>query len=289
MRSPTAMRTAFISPSAALLPSCSRRRHRHGAASPASPRMSGVNGGIDYDIDLAALPYEVASRVRYVQGGPDSPTELISAARAIAAASAAHPATLPVLVDMLGFNNPVAANVAVDALACAGCAAVPPLLSGVAAFNYAVNAYALRALGRIGDPSVLEVCVQCAEKGPIPNVRRAACRALAGLKIEDQEGALRAHDTLVLLAASEPDWGVRYAAIVGLECFSSVAALPTGERQRGIDAVRATSEAGTLPAADCEAGDAARVIDPTVIARATVALAAMEGSVVAGVLAHAGD
>lgn len=256
--------------------------------------MSGVNGGIDYEIDLAALPEDVASRVRYVQGGPDSPTELIEAARSIAAASAAHPATLPVLVDMLGFNNPVAANLAVDALSQAGSNAVPPLLSGVAAFNYAVNAYALRALGRIGDPSVLDVCVQCAEKGPIPNVRRAACRALGGLRIGNAEDAHRAHETLVLLAEREPDWGVRYAAIAGLEFFGSVAALPPGERQRGIEVVRVTAESvaasagGGVAATDLDANPAPTV-DPTVIARATVALAAMEGGVGAEVLAHAAD
>lgn len=250
--------------------------------------MSGVNGGIDYEIDLAALPADVATRVRYVQGGPDSPTELIAAARSIAAASSSHPATLPVLVDMLGFNNPVAANIAVDALSEAGSEAVAPLLSGVAAFNYAVNAYALRALGRIGDPSVLDVCVQCAEKGPIPNVRRAACRALAGLQIGSVDDAQRAHSTLVLLVSGEPDWGVRYAAIVGLECFSSVSALPPGERKRGIDAVRAAAESKPklVDVDSSKSGGSSTVaIDPTVVARASVALTVMENHVESKALA----
>lgn len=245
-----------------------------------SPRMSGVNGGIDYEIDLASLPEDVATRVRYVQGGPDSPTELIAAAQSIADASSTHRATLPVLVDMLGFNNPVAANIAVDALVHAGRDSVPSLLSGVAAFNYAVNAYALRALGRIGDASVLDVCLQCAEKGPIPNVRRAACRALAGLQMEECGDARRAHELLVLLAGGEPDWGVRYAAIVGLECFCSTKALPEGERQRGIDAVRVTAEGGVVGVGtDGEGGDGVEeaVVDPTVVARATVALEVMMG------------
>jgi phycocyanobilin lyase subunit beta len=252
--------------------------------------MSGVNGGIDYEIDLAALPEDVATRVRYVQGGPDSPTELIAAARAIAAASTAHPATLPVLVDMLGFNNPVAANVAVDALSSAGSPAVAPLLSGVAAFNYAVNAYALRALGRIGDPSVLDVCMQCAERGPIPNVRRAACRALAGLRLDDQAAATRAHGLLVSLAEAEPDWGVRYAAIVGLERFASTAALSARERQRAVGAVRATAGAGDASASG-EAGEDGKEgkVDPTVVARAAVALAAMERGAGAEGLAHGAD
>lgn len=231
--------------------------------------MSGVNGGIDYEIDLSLLPSTVATRVRYVQAGPDSPTELISAARAIAAAAPAHPATLPVLVDMLGFNNPVAANVAVDALSAAGPAAVAPLLSGVAAFNYAVNAYALRALGRIGDPSVIDVCIQCAEKGPIPNVRRAACRALAGLRLEGEDAAL-AHRLLVELVEGEADWGVRYAAIVGVECFTATEELPVGERERGVRVLEAVARGGD--------GDMA--VDPTVAARATVALSVLQKSAV---------
>lgn len=254
-------------------------------------RMSGVNGGIDYDIDLASLPTDVAQRVQYVQAGPDSPTEFIDAARALAIASSKHHATLPVLVDMLGFNNPVAANIAVDALTAAGSAAIPSLLSGVAAFNYAVNAYALRALGRIGDPSVMDVCVQCAEKGPIPNVRRAACRALAGLRMERATLAERAHSVLIALAENEPDWGVRYAAIVALECFSSVSSLPSGERGRAIQVVgdianlrhSGTSASAQKPAASDKIGESAAAgaersapaTDPTVIARAVVALESM--------------
>lgn len=275
------MRSAFLAPSVPFDGSrCVRKRCRRVCLT--FPRMSGVNGGIDYDIDLAALPSDVAARVRYVQGGPDSPTELIAAARSIADGTPSHPDLLPVLVDMLGFNNPVAANIAVDALSEAGSEAVPPLLSGVAAFNYAVNAYALRALGRIGDPSVLDVCVQCAEKGPIPNVRRAACRALAGLKIDSADDARRAHDTLVVLVNGEPDWGVRYAAIVGLECFASVAALPPGERRRGIDAVRAAAEPKFDLSDEGTGKDGAGTplsIDPSVVARATVALAALETGV----------
>eukprot|EP00171_Calliarthron_tuberculosum_P009212 IDg9212t1 len=148
--------------------------------------MSGVNGGIDYDIDLDALPIALASRVRAIQRGPESPSELISAAKYIASAVPSTPETLPVLVDMLGYNNPVAARIAVDALAIAGSEAIPALLTGVGAFNYAVNAYALRALARIADPSVVSVCVACAMKGPIPGVRRAACAALAALQFSEE-------------------------------------------------------------------------------------------------------
>lgn len=249
--------------------------------------MSGVNGGIDYEIDLGTLPPALARRVRYVQDGPDSPTELIAAAGDIAGASAANPQMLPVLVDMLGFNNPVAANVAIDALVGGGKASVPSLLRGVAAFNYSVNAYALRALGRIGDPSVLDVCIACSAKGPIPNVRRAACKALAGLRLAaGEDAAERAYETLTALADAEPDWGVRYAAIVALEGFSSVEAVSEALRARAVTAVRGAANGescvltqdGVAYSEDADGEGKVTVtapVDPTVAARATVALEVM--------------
>lgn len=243
-------------------------------------RMSGVNGGIDYDIDISKLPASIASHVQYVQGGPDSPSTFIDAAREIASASSEHPSTIPVLVDMLGFNNPIAANIAVDALVSAGRESVPSLLSGVAAFNYAVNAYALRALGRIGDPSVLDVCISCAERGPIPNVRRAACRALAGLHFENTEDAVRAHTLLVTLTRQENDWGVRYAAIVALENFTATHLLSDAERACAVDALRLAVQEGTSSevAGKSEDGLPPRPVDPTVVARAAVALEAVQGA-----------
>ncbi|KAA8497075.1 Phycocyanobilin lyase subunit beta [Porphyridium purpureum] len=178
--------------------------------------MSGVNGGIDYEIDLSSLPEDVARRVEYVQGGPDSPTALIDAAHAIAACRISS--TLPVMVDMLGFNNPIAANIAIDALVRGGKDSVEFLLKGVGAFNYAVNAYALRALGRIGDPAVVDVCMECARGGPIPNVRRAACNALGQLLYNDQADCTGAVELLLLLL-QDPDWSVRYASVSALHQF----------------------------------------------------------------------
>lgn len=204
--------------------------------------MSGVNGGIDYEIDVSTLPTKLADRVRKVEQGADTATELIEAAEELAEASADHPQLLPVLVDMLGYNNPVAANVAMDALVSSGSAAVSSLLIGVAAFNYSVNAYALRTLARIGDPSVASVAAECASRAPIPNVRRAACRALGALRYQCSEDASKAYTQLVLLADREPDWGVRYAAIVALEAFQKIELL--SERLVGIaiDVVKAAGE-----------------------------------------------
>lgn len=263
---------------------CTSRRRRYAPAR-YLPRMSGVNGGIDYDIDLSSLPPSLAARVAYIQRGPDSPTELIAAAEEIAAAASAHPQTLPVLVDMLGFNNPVAANIAVSALADAGDAAIAPLLTGVAAFNYAVNAYALRALARIGDPAVADVCIACARRGPIPNVRRAACRALAALHFQSTDTARDAFSCLVKLADAELDWGVRYAAIVALEKFEALHVIDPEVVRDAVDVVRATSEGRSrisrfVPYGAEETDGKGEstvivddiVVDPAVRARAVVAL-----------------
>lgn len=213
--------------------------------------MSGVNGGIDYELRIDALPSSIRDTVAHIVDGPDSPMALIDAMRRITAfvleSGADEPSRddiMPVLVDALGYNNPISANMAVDALVDAyGRRAVPMLLRGVAAFNYAVNAYALRALARIGDPSVAEVARTCALKGPIPNVRRAAIRCLGALRYNDWmdvggdddngdgdgsgretatatatrcEAVARAADALLQLM-DDSDWSVRYAAISSTE------------------------------------------------------------------------
>lgn len=243
--------------------------------------MSGVNGGIDYDIDLTTLPAPLAARIRYIQQGPDSPTALIEAAEEIAIQAPQHPQTLPVLVDMLGFNNPAAANIAIDALAVAGRDSIPSLLTGVAAFNYSVNAYALRALALIGNPSVADVCLACARKGPIPNVRRAACRALAALKYDDQAQAEEAYKCAILLADAEPDWSVRYAAIVALQKFVAVHLLSADLLEDALLVVKSASKGKNLVSSigrieNADEGEAHKreteiKTDPTVVARAHVA------------------
>ncbi|KAI0563147.1 phycocyanobilin lyase beta subunit [Gracilaria domingensis] len=243
--------------------------------------MSGVNGGIDYDVDLTTLPTALAERITYVQNGPDSPTSLISAAEQIAHATEEYPQTLPVLVDMLGYNNPPAARIAISALARAGPVAIPPLLTGVAAFNYSVNAYALRALAAIGDPSVLQVCLACAITGPIPNVRRAACKALSCLRYVQPKQASAAYECLMKLADGERDWGVRYAAIVGLERFVSLQLVDDDVRRLAYSVVHAAAEgdAHVLRDEQHDEPDGVDVrvsFDPTVAARATLALEKMQ-------------
>ncbi|MCS7050228.1 MAG: HEAT repeat domain-containing protein [Thermomicrobium sp.] len=68
-----------------------------------------------------------------------------------------------------------------------------------------VQAAAIRALGRIGDPSAFPALVDAARSGAVP-VRRAALRALVDIDAERARPMLRA------IAASDPSPGVRAAA-----------------------------------------------------------------------------
>lgn len=256
-------------------PKFSARQRRVAGTNRSELFMSGVNGGIDYEIDLDSLPEALSERVKAIQRGPESPLELIAAAKDIAAAAPTNPQTLPVLVDMLGYNNPVAARIAVEALVKGGKSSIEPLLTGVGAFNYAVNAYALRALAGVGDPSVAAVCVACAKKGPIPGVRRAACAAIASLRFADVDSATNAYEVLLRIADGEPDWGVRYAAVVGLERFKASELLSDEVRANGVRVLEGILSGERVFSVDNEEEDGEEgelKSDPTVIARATVAL-----------------
>lgn len=225
-----------------------------------------MNGGIDYTIDLSLFPPPLAEHISSIQRGPDSPTSLISSARYISENSASFPETLPVLVDMLGYNNPVAASIAVDTLVQAGSPSVPFLLQGVGAFNYAVNGYALRALARIGDPSCMHVAMSAAKDAPIPGVRRAAVKALGMLKYEGDE--LEIWNMLVDMVQNENDWGVRYASVVAVEGFDRWDRLPEDARRKGVQIIAQVSREDP---------------DPTVMARAVVALEELTSKMVATV------
>ena len=57
-------RFAFASPIGAVL---QIRLHAPLPRARCPTKMSGVNGGIDYEIDLTTLPPDLAARVRYVR------------------------------------------------------------------------------------------------------------------------------------------------------------------------------------------------------------------------------
>ena len=93
-------------------------------------------------------------------------------------------ATVPQLVQVLGFNNPGAAVAAVDGLIAIGPAAVGPLLANLDAHNYGARAWAVRALAGIGDPRGLDVLEDALATDVGPSVRRAAASGLGALRLE---------------------------------------------------------------------------------------------------------
>ena len=144
---------------------------------------------------------------------------LVLATRQLAAAG--HPEAAPVLVEVLGFNNPGAAVAAVNGLIALGARAVEALLQ-LDPQNYGARAWAVRALAGIGDVRGLELLVDALGSDVAASVRRAAARGLGSLQLEQLPAAERSAIAERCLAAleaatSDGEWVVRYAVAVGLE------------------------------------------------------------------------
>lgn len=158
---------------------------------------------------------ELITRLRQAS----SSEELLLATRQLASCGVAGAA--PLLVEVLGFNNPGAAVAAVDGLIALGQEAVPPLLQ-LDPENYGARAWAVRALAGIGDVRGLDLLVDALGTDVAASVRRAAARGLGNLRLEelaaDQRREVQDCCLQALLAAtSDGEWVVRYAVAVGLE------------------------------------------------------------------------
>jgi len=154
----------------------------------------------------------------------DSPSCLVAAVRALA--EARLEAGIPTLISVLGYNNPEAAVAAVEGLVQLGEVAVPPLLERLDDYNYGARAYSFRALAAIGDPRALDALLSAAETDFAPSVRRAAAKGLGNLRwcqVPSEQRQLapdRVLKTLQLLS-HDPDWAIRYAAVVGLQALAA--------------------------------------------------------------------
>ncbi|MDA0673674.1 MAG: HEAT repeat domain-containing protein [Cyanobacteria bacterium] len=160
----------------------------------------------------------------------DSAAGLVQAVRALAMVQEA--AAIPTLIAVLGFNNPGAAVAAVDGLVQLGAISVPALLEQLDGYNYGARAWAIRALALIGDPRALTVLVETARGDFALSVRRAAAKGLGNIQWqamvpEEAEPAQAAAQAALLVALQDPEWVVRYAAVVGLSGL--VAAQVLGE------------------------------------------------------------
>lgn len=174
----------------------------------------------------------------------------------IAAAQLAE--AVPILIEVLGYNNPGAAVAAVDGLIAIGEPAVMPLMELLDGFNYGARAWALRALAGIGDPRGIDLLVKAAVEDFALSVRRAAARGVGKLHwqefvAEDERAAAqtKAMETLIQVC-EDPEWVVRYAAVTGLEALgqaleaSLAGALP--KLVQRLVAIAATDEALALQA-----------------------------------------
>ena len=140
-------------------------------------------------------------------------------------ASCAAASAAPVLVEVLGFNNPGAAVAAVEGLISLGTAAVDALLQ-LDPENYGARAWAVRALAGIGDVRGLELLLDALGSDVAASVRRAAAKGLGQMQLAelppDQQQVVQRQCLGALLAAtSDGEWVVRYAVAVGLELLAA--------------------------------------------------------------------
>lgn len=162
----------------------------------------------------------------------DSKAALVQAVARLAALR--DPEAIPTLIRVLGYNNPGAAVAAVEGLVALGEAAVDGLLTELDGYNYGARAWAIRALALIGDPRALPVLLEATTVDFALSVRRAAARGAGAIKWDrlpaDQVTGAQAEVLQVLLQAiQDPEWVVRYAAVVSLQTLAGatrVADLP---------------------------------------------------------------
>lgn len=160
----------------------------------------------------------------------DSKPGIVLAVRNLAAAH--DPGAIPALIQVLGYNNPGAAVAAVDGLVALGSTAVPALLEQLDGYNYGARAWAIRALALIGDARALTILLETAQGDFAFSVRRAAARGLGTLNWEqfpvaERESAQQQALNALITVTADPEWVVRYGAIVGLEALGQVLSLAT--------------------------------------------------------------
>ncbi|XGB42642.1 MAG: HEAT repeat domain-containing protein [Nodosilinea sp. LVE1205-7] len=169
-----------------------------------------------------AVTTEVTASIQGVESA-DSKAALVQAVARLAALR--HPDAIPTLIRVLGYNNPGAAVAAVDGLVALGAGAVDSLLTELDGYNYGARAWAIRALALIGDPRALPVLLEAATADFALSVRRAAARGVGAIEWQllpvDRVAGAQAEVLQVLLKViQDPEWVVRYAAVVSLQTLA---------------------------------------------------------------------
>jgi phycocyanobilin lyase beta subunit len=150
----------------------------------------------------------------------DSAEKLLKAVQVLA--QSREKEAIPTLVKVLAYNNPGAAVAAVDGLTALGEFSVPYLLENLDGYNYGARAWAIRVFATVGNPRTLDLLIESATKDFSLSVRRAAAKGLGFInwsQLTEVEGK-RAQEKVIqtlLLVCQDPEWVVRYAAIVALQ------------------------------------------------------------------------
>jgi phycocyanobilin lyase subunit beta len=198
---------------------------------------------------------ELAALINAVKTA-DSKAGVVQAVHALAAAH--DPEAIPTLIEVLGYNNPGAAVAATDGLVRLGEVAVPALLEQLDGYNYGARAWAIRALALIQDPRALNILVDTARGDFALSVRRAAAKGLgtldwSKLSADAVEPAQAEALATLIESLSDPEWVVRYAAVVGLQALAQAVpsekalshiqpALESTVRQDAVPAVQARAQ-----------------------------------------------
>jgi phycocyanobilin lyase subunit beta len=153
----------------------------------------------------------------------DSADALLEAVENLA--EARSEAAIPVLIEVLGYNNPGAAVAAVEGLIEIGEPVVPYLMDNLDDYNYGARAWATRVFAGIGDPIALDLLLEAAVSDFSQSVRRSAAKGLGTIiwsKLPPEAALLaqRRVLTTLLLACEDAEWVVRYAAVVGLQALA---------------------------------------------------------------------
>lgn len=148
-----------------------------------------------------------------------TPAQLIAATRDLVRCQ--HLDAVPKLLEVIGYNNPALAGIAVQGLVDLGAQATPLILEQLDPTNYGARAWAVRALAEIGDVQALETLIHALGEDIGPSVRRAAAKGLGTMTLasEPDTAATQQHQCVQALArgVNDGEWVVRYAVAVSLE------------------------------------------------------------------------
>ena len=138
--------------------------------------------------------------------------------------------SIPKLLEVIGFNNPALAGVALSGLVALGPEAAPHILDRLDPQNYGARAWAVRALAEIANGCALDTLVEALSNDIGPSVRRAAAKGLGHLKLTGDPDEINSQRQRCLLALSQGcqdgEWVVRYSC-----CASMERLLSTGEAE----------------------------------------------------------